>query len=139
MTAIVIACIILAVGAAAEIVAYVFTDRLLKKRKEGLDRRKAALDALEYGIKRPKDQSFTTKQMNLKKYFAETKACVACIRDMENITQHILANCADEARHKVCKDLFLHIPVRMVQNGADSFTFRAELWVVEGGPGDGVS
>ena len=77
--------------------------------------------------------------MNLKKYSAETKACVSGIRDMKNMTQHILASCADEARHKVCKDLFLHIPVQMIQNGADSFTFRAELWVAEGGPDDGVS
>ena len=138
MPYIIIAIIILVIGAVAEIVAYVFTDRLLKKREDGLDRRKAALDALEYCIKGPKEHTATTKQMNLKKYSAETKACLSGIRDM-NMTQHILASCADEARHKVCKDLFLNIPIRMIQNGADSFMFRAELWVAEGGPGDGVS
>ena len=136
MTSVLIACIILAVGAAAEVIAYVFTAKLLKKKEDGLDRRKAALDALEYCIKGPKEQPFITNRMNLKKYSAETKACVSGIRDMKNMTQHIFASCADEVRHKVCKDLFLYIPVRMTQNGADSFTFRAELWVAEGGKDD---
>ncbi len=44
MTSVLIACIILAVGAAAEIIAYVFIAKLLKKKEDGLDRRKAALD-----------------------------------------------------------------------------------------------
>lgn len=47
MPYIIIACIILAVGAAAEIIAYVFTDKLLKKREEGLNRREADIQRRE--------------------------------------------------------------------------------------------
>lgn len=47
MTSVLIACIILAVGAAAEIIVYVFTDRLLKKREDGLDLRKDAIGKKE--------------------------------------------------------------------------------------------
>jgi hypothetical protein len=138
MTPVLIACIILAVGAAAEITAYVFTDRLLKKREDGLDRRKAALDALEYCIKMPKEQTFATKRMNLKKYIAESSVGASGLRGTYGMPENMMACVADEARHKVCTDLFLHIPVRRIQNADDSLTFRAELWVVEGGP-DGVS
>ena len=44
MTYIIIAIVILLVGAAAEIIAYVFTAKLLKKKEDGLNKRKAALD-----------------------------------------------------------------------------------------------
>lgn len=47
MPYIIIACIILLVGAAAEITAYVFTAKLLKKKEDGLNRRKDAIGKKE--------------------------------------------------------------------------------------------
>lgn len=134
MTLILIACIILAVGAAAEVIAYVFTAKLLKKKEDGLNRRKAALDALEDCIKPSDVPTFVTIRRNWKKYTAEAHIGAREIHTPYASQERAMAACADEARHKVCSNLFLHIPVCKIPNADNSITFRAELWVAEGGP-----
>ena len=131
MTYIIIAIVILLVGAAAEITAYVFTDKLLKKKEDGLDRRKAALDAAASVI-------FAKETRKLVRICAEANISASSLRTSYSTPEKMMAVTADEARHKLCSNLFLHIPVVRTENADGSLTFRAELWVAEGGP-DGVS
>lgn len=134
MPYIIIACIILAVGAAAEITAYVFTDRLLKKREDGLDRRKADLDAMESStitretrklVRVWGEASYDMREYEREKEFGFTYAEIA--------KQKLYA-----AKYQVLDALVDKITVHVEENRDGSMMIRAELWVAEGGP-DGVS
>lgn len=131
MTYIIIAIVILLVGAAAEIIAYVFTDKLLKKREDGLDRRKADLDAREV----PK---IVTETRRLVHVYEESSISPSELWDPYRTTDRMMELRVDIVKHKLCSNLFPHIPVIRISNDDGSLTFRAELWVAEGGP-DGVS
>lgn len=134
MTPVLIACIIVAVGAAVELIAYIFTAQLLKKKEDGLNRRKAALDEREDCFKPSDGPTLATIRMDRKKYSAESHISGKDIHTQYSTPEIMMAACADEARHKVCSELFLHIPVSRISNADGSLTFRAELWVAEGGP-----
>ena len=135
MTYIIIAIVVLLVGAAAEIVAYMFTDKLLKKREDGLDRRKSDLDAMERSIitketrklvricgesscdmeeyEREKEHGFTYAELMNQKYYA--------------------------AKYQVLDSIVDKIVVYEEETKDGRMIIRAELWVAEGGPDDGVS
>lgn len=133
MTPILIACIILAVGAAAEIVAYVFTAKLLKKREDGLDRRKAELDAREDTFK-PSDVPMLKIQKNLVKVCGETHINKQDIYNLSNMPQELIHIFINGAKTQIWEQLVLRIPVKKTINPDGSMTIRAELWVAEGGP-----
>lgn len=131
MTPILIACIILAVGAAAEIVAYVFTAKLLKKKEDGLNRRKAALDARE--AVNPTVAGNTRKIVRI---------CGMASYDLDEYAQEkeyglssaeFLRRKIYSAKYQVIVSLIDKITVFQEKNPDDSMTIRAELWVAEGG------
>lgn len=134
MPYIVIAIIILVIGASAEIVAYVFTDRLLKKREDGLDRRKAALDAAASVI-------FAEKTRKLVRVCGRTSfSREDCIRAIEHGTAYsdFKERWIDAAKYRVCGSLMDKMTVFQEVDQDGRMIIRAELWVAEGGP-DGVS
>lgn len=135
MTPVLIACIILAVGAAAEIVAYVFTAKLLKKKEDGLNRRKAELDAREDSFK-PADVPMLKIQKNLVKVCGETHIDKQAIYNLSHMPQELIHIFIDGAKTQIWEQLVLRIPVKKTINLDGSITIRAELWVAEGGQDD---
>lgn len=134
MTPILIACIIIAVGAAAEIIAYVFTAKLLKKKEDGLNRRKAALDALEDCIKPSDVPTFVTQSRNWVKICGETCINERDVDSLVHMPQEYFQIFINGAKMQIWEQLILRIPVRKIINPDGSVTIRAELWVAEGGP-----
>ena len=134
MTYIIIAIIILLVGAAAEIVAYVFTAKLLKKKEDGLNRRKVDLDAM--GAVNPTIAQSTRKIVRI---------CGTTSYDLGEYEEYGISY--DEfvrrkiysAKYQVIVSITDKITVFQEKNPDGSITIRAELWVAEGGPDDGVS
>ena len=132
MTPVLIACIILAVGAAAEIIAYVFTAKLLKKKEDGLNRRKAELDAREDSFK-PSDVPMLKIQKNLVKVCGETCINERDVDSLVHMPQEYFQIFINGAKMQIWEQLFLRIPVRKTINPDGSVTIRAELWIAEGG------
>lgn len=133
MTSVLIACIILAVGAAAEIIAYVFTAKLLKKKEDGLNRRKAELDAREDSFK-PSDVPMLKIQKNLVKVCGETHINNQDIYSLLHMPHEYFHTFINGAKLQIWEQLFSRITVRKITNPDGSMTIRAELWVAEGGP-----
>ena len=136
MTSVLIACIILAVGAAAEVIAYVFTAKLLKKKEDGLNKRKAALDALEYCIKPADVPTFVMQSKNWVKVCGETHIDKQDIYSLSHMPQELIHIFIDGAKMQIWEQLVLRIPVKKTINLDGSITIRAELWVAEGGKND---
>ena len=134
MTYIIIAIIILVIGAAAEIIAYVFTDKLLKKKEDGLDRRKAALDAAASVI-------FAKETRKLVRICGESSCDM---EEYEREKEHgfTYAELIDQkyyaAKYQVLDSLVDKIVVYEEETKDGRVIIRAELWIAEGGP-DGVS
>lgn len=135
MTPVLIACIILAVGAAAEIVAYVFTAKLLKKKEDGLDRRKAALDERE-DCSKPSDVPMLKIQKNLVKVCGETHINEQDIYSLLHMPHEYFHRFIYGAKLQIWEQLVSRIHVRKITNPDGSMTIRAELWVAEGGQDD---
>ena len=143
MTYIIIAIIILAIGAAAEITAYVFTDRLLKKREEGLDRREDAiitaegeLDSREIQVDR-REAEIAEREKKLVRVCGRTSfSREDCIRAIERETTYaeFKQRWIYAAKYKVCESLMDKMTVFQEQTKDGRMMIRAELWVVEGGP-----
>ena len=134
MTYIIISIIILAVGAAAEIIAYVFAAKLLKKKEDGLNKRKAALDALEYCIKPSDVPTFVMQSKNWVKVCGETHIDKQDVYSLSHMPQELIQIFIVGAKTQIWEQLVLRIPVKKTINLDGSITFRAELWVAEGGP-----
>ena len=139
MTYIIIAIIILLVGAAAEIIAYVFTDKMLKKREDGLDRRRAALYAYEECTKPVGVSASDTQSRKLVKICGETHIDRRDFDCLAHMPQDYIQTFINGTKLQIWEQLILRIPARETINPDGSITIRAELWVAEGGPDDGVS
>ena len=134
MTYSIIAIIILLVGAAAEIVAYVFTDKLLKKREEGLDSIKEMLNAKEADLLKVRRKLY--RVCGRTSFSRED-----CLRAIKKGTTYaeFRQRWIDAAKYQVLQSLVDRITVFQEENPNGRMVIRAELWVAEGGPDDGVS
>ena len=134
MTYILIAIVILLVGAAAEITAYVFTDKMLKKREDGLNRRKADLDASERSIIAKETRKLVRVCGEASYDVAEyERAKESGFTYAELANQKLYA-----AKYQVLDALVDKIAVYVEENQDGRMMIHAELWVAEGGQ-DGVS
>ena len=146
MTYIIIAIIIPLVGAAAEIVAYVFTDKLLKKREKGLDLREDAiveaegeLDSREIQVDR-REAEIAEREKKLVRVFGRTSfSREDCLRAIEKGTTYaeFRQRWIDAAKYQLLQSLVDRITVFQEENPNGRMIIRAELWVAEGGPDDG--
>lgn len=131
MTPVLIACIILAVGAAAEIIAYVFTAKLLKKKEDGLNRRKANLDAMV--AVNPTIAQSTRKIVRI---CGTTSYDLGEYEECGISYDELVRRKIYSAKYQVIVSLIDKITVFQEKNPDDSMTIRAELWVAEGGKYD---
>lgn len=144
MTPIIIADIILIIGAVAEIVAGIFTAKMLKKREEGLDRRQGAITEREYCLDRREDcldrreaeiaerEKKAPRPVRVKKtvsfddVFHESIGGESVQRSLNGFC-HIL-------RHQLLDELYDHITVKQFNPpGSDDVELTAELWILEEG------
>ena len=144
MTYIIIAGIILAVGAVAEIVAGIFTDKMLKKREEGLDRRQDAITKREYFLDRREAQldrweaklaereKKKPRPVRVKKTVSFDDVFHESIGG-ENVQRSLNGFC-HILRHQLLDELYDHITVKQFNPPeSDEVELTAELWILEGG------
>ena len=134
MTYIIIALIILAVGATAEIVAYIFSAKLLKKREEGLDRRKKYLDIYEDALNHRavlNSGNIVSDRFVLISYrknlsMSDVEPSPALIKD------YVRRNAA-ELRDKTLQDVKKFISVYSTERPDNTVDLMSLIWVSKGG------
>lgn len=138
MTPIIIAGIILAVGAVAEIVAGIFTAKMFKKREEGLDRRQAILDQREAILGDPCETPHFVSQSK-----KPVRVCAKRTVSFDDVfhesiggasVQRSLNGFCYSLRHQLLDELYDHITVKQFNPPeSDEVELTAELWILEGG------
>ena len=134
MTYFIIALIILAVGATAEIVAYIFSAKLLKKREEGLDRRKKYLDIYEDALNHRSvlnSGNIVSDRFVLISYrknlsMSDVEPSPALIKD------YVRRNAA-ELRDKTLQDVKKFISVYSTERPDNTVDLMSLIWVSKGG------
>ena len=136
MTPYIIAGIILAVGLAGEIVAGIFTVKMLKKREEGLDRRQAILDQREAILGDPQEAPhFVSQSKN------PVRVCVKRTVSFDDVfhesiggenVQRSLENHVASLKGQLLDVLYDHITVKQFNPPeSDEVELTAELWILE--------
>lgn len=136
MTYIIIACVIVAAGAIVEGLAYIFTAKMFKKRKEGLDRRQAILDQREAILGNPQEAPHFVSQS--KKPVRVCAKRTVSFDDVfhesiggENVQRSLNGFC-HILRHQLLDELYDHITVKQFNPpGSDDVELTAELWILE--------
>ena len=138
MTDIIIAGIILAVGLAGEIVAGIFTVKMLKKREEGLDRRQAILDQREAILGDPCETPHFVSQSK-----KPVRVCAKRTVSFDDVfhesiggenVQRSLENHVELLKGLLLDVLYDHITVKQFNPPeSDEVELTAELWILEGG------
>ena len=136
MTHVLIACIILAVGAAAEIVAYIFSAKLLKKREEGLDRRKEQLDRCEEYLK---DKATDKNVIDADRFILISRKKTISIDDVASIRSDFRRKAALELQRETLEDVKKFISVYLSYRPDGDVDLMSLIWVSKGGDIHGLS
>ena len=136
MTHVLIACIILAVGAAAEIVAYIFSAKLLKKREEGLDRRKEQLDRCEEYLK---DKATDKNVIDTDRFILISRKKTISIDDVASIRSDFRRKAALELQRETLEDVKKFISVYLSYRPDGDVDLMSLIWVSKGGDIHGLS
>ena len=136
MTPIIIAGIILAAGAVAEIVAGIFTAKMLKKREAGLDRRQAILDQREAILGNPQEAPHFVSQSK-----KPVRVCAKRTVSFDDVfhesiggenVQRSLENHVELLKGLLLDVLYDHITVKQFNPPeSDEVELTAELWILE--------
>jgi hypothetical protein len=138
MTPIIIAGIILAVGAVVEIVVGIFTANILKKREDGLDKRQAILDQREAILGNPQEAPhFVSQSKTPVRVCAERTISFDYVFNKSigrEIVQRSLENHVVSLKGLLLDALYDHIIVKQFNPPeSDDVELTAELWILEGG------
>ena len=139
MTYIIIALIILAVGATAEIVAYIFSAKLLKKREEGLDRRKEQLDRCEEYLK---DKAVNTNATVTDKFVLISRKKTVSTLDVDGEAEmpgDFIRKAVVELRRETLEDVQKFISIYSTWRPDNDVDLMSLIWVSKGGDIHGLS